>query len=147
MVLGRLTGTREFCIKQVDNKDLWILGRGIKNEYKILLPIFLAKYLQKYITLTIIILILLFVSRIGRSVILIAGNWTLHHILLLILFTQTSQEELVEFTKEVSQNKIKTGVKLKKLLRQNQPLTIILYWFLPKKQQTTQWNCKSMVAD
>jgi len=59
---------------------------------------------------------------------------------------KTSQEELVEFTKEVSQNKIKTGVKLKKLLRQNQPLTIILYWFLPKKQQTTQWNCKSMVA-
>jgi len=40
---------------------------------------------------------------------------------------KTSQEELVEFTKEVSQNKIKTGVKLKKLLRQNQPLTIILY--------------------
>ena len=28
MVLGRLIGTREFCIKQVDNKDLWILGRG-----------------------------------------------------------------------------------------------------------------------
>ena len=74
MVLGRLIGTREFCIKQVDIKDLWILGGGIKNEYKILLPIFLAKYLQKYITRTVIILILLFVSRIGCSVILIAGN-------------------------------------------------------------------------
>ena len=63
----------------------------------------------------------------------------------MFLFTQTSQEELVEFTKEVSQDKIETGVKLK-LLRQSQPLTIILYWFLPKKQQTTQWNRKSMVA-